>query len=275
MKYFWLILLFTFLAGCKSLNNSRETSMVNYMFEDLKINQIDSVALMDEPTVDSLCEDQPRVQAMIIRTEDPKIESGSENLTNVKRKIVDETVSTELEDPAKGILAYSVPTIMKVGKSYSVKLRISKEKDKISLIRNRESNSFQKDTNYSVTIESVRVEPLMTAELFGEAKSFEINLLSTELQSIEDRGFTEWEWQVVPIKSGVKFLKLTVRVRVKAEDTVVFKDITVFDKEIKIKSNISYSSSNFISQYWQWIMTTIVIPFVVWFWNRKKRERKS
>ena len=220
--------------------------------------------------------EEPKVDQLVRNIED--FGNGSQktkNLTDRKKKIVDLTDDSQISNPKEGIMAYSLPTEMKVGKSYQIKLRISKEKDKIELIRNNSSNNLQTDTNYSITIESVRVEPLMTAELFGDKKAFEINPVSTELQNIEDKGYTEWEWQVIPIKSGIRFLKLIVRVRVRVEDVITFKDITVFDRNIRVKSNIGYVSSNFITEYWQWLMTTIIIPLIIWFWNRKNKKRNS
>jgi hypothetical protein len=220
--------------------------------------------------------EEPKVDQLVRNIED--FGNGSQktkNLTDRKKKIVDLTDDSQISNPKEGIMAYSLPTEMRVGKSYNIKLRISKEKDKIKLIRNNSSNNLQTDTNYSITIESVRVEPLMTAELFGDKKAFEINPVSTELQNIEDKGYTEWEWQVIPIKSGIRFLKLIVRVRVHVEDVITFKDITVFDRNIRVKSNIGYVSSNFITEYWQWLMTTIIIPLIIWFWNRKNKKRNS
>lgn len=220
--------------------------------------------------------EEPKVDQLVRNIED--FGNGSQktkNLTDRKKKIVDLTDDSQISNPKEGIMAYSLPTEMRVGKSYNIKLRISKEKDKIKLIRNNSSNNLQTDTNYSITIESVRVEPLMTAELFGDKKAFEINPVSTELQNIEDKGYTEWEWQVIPIKSGIRFLKLIVRVRVRVEDVITFKDITVFDRNIRVKSNIGYVSSNFITEYWQWLMTTIIIPLIIWFWNRKNKKRNS
>ena len=220
--------------------------------------------------------EEPKVDQLVRNIED--FGNGSQktkNLTDRKKKIVDLTDDSQISNSKEGIMAYSLPTEMRVGKSYNIKLRISKEKDKIKLIRNNSSNNLQTDTNYSITIESVRVESLMTAELFGDKKAFEINPVSTELQNIEDKGYTEWEWQVIPIKSGIRFLKLIVRVRVRVEDVITFKDITVFDRNIRVKSNIGYVSSNFITEYWQWLMTTIIIPLIIWFWNRKNKKRNS
>lgn len=193
--------------------------------------------------------------------------------------IEDKTIQnkTELvENNSAGIMAYSVPEEMKVGNTYNIKLRITRENNKIQLVqgdRNIPINDIS--VKSVVTIESVRVEPIMSAQLISEESKFEISSSSTEVQNIEERGYTEWQWLIKPLKGGENFLKLIVKVRVKEDGQEFYKDITVFDKKISVKSNVVFSVKGFINQYWQWLMTTIIIPFIIWFYNRKKDKKKS
>ena len=193
--------------------------------------------------------------------------------------IEDKTIQNEsnvVENTSAGIMAYSVPEEMKVGNTYNIKLRISRENNKIQLVqgdRNIPINDIS--VKSVVTIESVRVEPIMSAQLISEESKFEISSSSTEIQNIEERGYTEWEWLIKPLKGGDNFLKLIVKVRVKEDGQEFYKDITVFDKKISVKSNVVFSVKGFLNQYWQWLMTTIIIPFIVWFYNRKKSKNKS
>ena len=174
-----------------------------------------------------------------------------------------------------GIMAYSVPEEMKVGNTYNIKLRISKENNKVQLIhgdRNIPINDVS--VKSVVTIESVRVEPIMSAKLISQESNFEIIPSSTEIQNIEDKGYTEWQWLIKPLKGGENFLKLVVKVRVKEDNQEFYKDITVFDKKISVKSNVVFTTESFISKYWQWIMTTIIIPLIIWFYKKKSEEKK-
>lgn len=195
------------------------------------------------------------------------------NTDNVK--IVDK-VKNDVGKIGEGIIAYSVPNEMIVGKYYSVKLRISKDTDKSKLILgDREIPINDVSVSSKITIESIRVESVMSAQLISEEVSFKIEPKSTEFQNIEDNGYTEWQWRITPLKGGSNFLKLLVKVRVKNENEEFYKDIIVFDKNVDVKSNALFSFKTWLSNYWQWIISTIIIPFIVWFYKKKSEEKKK
>ena len=81
--------------------------------------------------------------------------------------------------------------------------------------------------------------------------------------------------RLTPIKGGDIFLKIMVSVIVKSEEGTIKKDIPVYDEIISVKSNAIFTIKGFINQYWQWIMTTIIIPLIVWFYNKKKKNKES
>jgi len=174
-----------------------------------------------------------------------------------------------------GTMAYTVPEGMQVGKTYPVRLRISKTDNKVELIEgDRNITIYDSTVKSRVIIESIRVESIMSAQLISDSDKFQITPLSTELQNIEETGYTEWEWRIKPLKGGQTYLKLIVKVRVKEDGQEFYKDITVFDKNVDVKSNIGFSLWSFVQKYWQWMMTTIIIPLVIWWWKNRKTEKK-
>lgn len=196
---------------------------------------------------------------------------------NKNVKIEDRTKSDIIPDVIEqtGTMAYTVPSEMQVGKTYPIRLRISKTKNKIELIEgDRNITIYDSTIKSKVIIESIRVESIMSAQLIGDSDKFQITPLSTELQNIEENGYTEWEWRIKPLKGGKTYLKLIVKVRVKEDGQEFYKDITVFDKNVDVKSNIGFSLWSFIQKYWQWIVTTIIIPLVIWWWKNRKTEKK-
>jgi hypothetical protein len=210
----------------------------------------------------------------------PKVEvdkkENSKTKDKIKVEVVDNTTLDDITNESVGIMAYSTPEQMVVGKSYTIKLRISKEKNKIQLVsgdRNIPINDI--NTNSKVVIESIRVEPIMSANLISEDGKFIIKSASTETQNIEEKGYTEWEWRITPLKSGQNFLKLVVKVRIINENGDFYKDITVFDKNVEVKSNVVFSVKTWLSNYWQWLITTIIIPFIIWFYKKKSEEKKK
>ena len=193
-----------------------------------------------------------------------------EKKTNLK--VVDVTSKLKENDTTSGWIAYSVPEEMKVAKTYSVKVRISKKsgsQTKADLILGSADAINNPSLPSVATIEDVKVSGEMSAELRADAGAFDIKALSTPVQNIDNESYTEWEWVVTPKKSGDSPLKLIIRVK------DLNKDIVVFNKNIKIKKNVTVAVGGFFEKYWQWLMTTIIIPIFIYFWNRKKKKRNK
>jgi hypothetical protein len=277
MKYFIYILFLLILQSCvtsKELPTSvvieRESIEIDTNFIDSSFVEQDTiireVMLINQDSVVNQIKIKPKVEK----------EESIKKEDKVKVEVDDKTTLDDITNESVGIMAYSTPAQMTVGKSYTIKLRISKEKNKIQLItgdRNIPINDITIDSK--VIIESIRVEPIMSANLISEEGKFTITPSSTETQNIEDKGYTEWAWRIVPLKGGQNFLKLVVKVRIINENGEFFKDITVFDKNIEVKSNVVFSVKTWISNYWQWLVTTIIIPFIVWFYKKKSEKKKE
>ena len=285
MKNFIYILFILILSSCvtsKEVNNNDGDGSLKPNSE--KNNKRDTIfidSLFVNPIIKIKENKTEEIQAIVSETQNPpKLEvdkkENPKTEDKVKVEVIDNTTLDDITNESVGIMAYSTPEQMVVGKSYTIKLRISKEKNKIQLVsgdRNIPINDINTDSK--VVIESVRVEPIMSANLIAEDGKFIITPSSTEIQNIEDKGYTEWGWRITPLKSGQNFLKLVVKVRIINENGDFYKDITVFDKNIDVKSNVVFSIKTWLSNYWQWLITTIIIPFIVWFYKKKSEEKKK
>lgn len=276
----YVLLFFIILSSC-NVSKKLSNDSIN-VDKDSVIVSVDSSYI--ENLVDSVYiekDDNLEVNANIKEVDN--LNKDKHQIDN-KKKITKNTDNVEIIDKVKnnvekigeGIIAYSVPNEMIVGKYYSVKLRISKDTDKSKLILgDREIPINDVSVSSKITIESIRVESVMSAQLISEEVSFKIEPKSTEFQNIEDNGYTEWQWRITPLKGGSNFLKLLVKVRVKNENEEFYKDIIVFDKNVDVKSNALFSFKTWLSNYWQWIISTIIIPFIVWFYKKKSEEKKK
>jgi len=193
-----------------------------------------------------------------------------------KTKIKEETpIIQPKEVRPRGLIAYSVPNEMQVGEDYLVKVRISKQNNKtVLLVGDREIPIS--DNLEEVRVESITVSPIMSASLLSSKRDFEITTLSTEIQNIDDEGYTEWSWSVIPLQGGENNLKLNVKIRIKEDGNDYYKDITVFERKIKVKSNLGSSIKDFVFNNWEWFMGAIFIPLFQWLWllwKRKKEEK--
>lgn len=201
----------------------------------------------------------------------PNYNVSSYHQTSAEVVIVDNT--EKLKKISEGIIAYSVPTEMKVANRYIIKVRITKDNSEngktVLVIGDRHIPINDETVDSKVTIENIRVDKVMTSEILYDSLSFYVKPLNTKVQDVDSIDYTEWSWEVMPLKSGKGYLKLIVKV--KPTD----KDIVVFDRAIQVKSNIGYSINTFIGNYWQWIMTTIIIPLIVFFYKRRKKKKKK
>jgi hypothetical protein len=218
------------------------------------------------------------VKSEVLKDEEPKNITIKNTSKDVKKKVKSnnvEIVQPKKEVRPKGLIAYSVPDQMEVGQEYSVKVRISKQNDKtVLLVGDREIPIS--DNIKDVKVESITVSPIMSASLLSSKKDFEITPLSTDIQNIDDEGYTEWAWSVSPLQGGENNLKLNVKIRIKEDGNDYYKDITVFERKIKVKSNLGSSIKDFVFNNWEWFMGAIFIPIFQWLWllwKRKKEEK--
>ena len=178
-------------------------------------------------------------------------------------------VEDELNSLAKGQILFNPPQEMKVGVKERVEVRIAK--------------TITEDLNVGLKghgvpiIEEIRVGTFMRARLKGD--NFNIEALSEKDQLVTGEGFTQWNYNVTPLKSGIQSLSLTVTVRIKLPGNVEeTKEIEVFDREISIHVNISYTLKKFIENYWWGIITLIIVPIVLLIikirWDSKRKKRK-
>ena len=123
-------------------------------------------------------------------------------------------------------------------------------------------------------IEEIDVGTFMKVRLTGD--NFDIKPLSSEEQVVRPVRFTEWSWDVTPLKSGIQELHLTVTVRVLIPGQDEQKiDWDVMDKRISVKVNPSYTIKRFIESYWQWIAGTIITIVIAAIGIRKKIRREE
>jgi len=160
-----------------------------------------------------------------------------------------------------GSLVYHIPDTMIKKKTYTLRLRINRDtSDKsILLIDNGSVSTVIKTTS---KMEIIIVDPSPP-----EDKSFEIIKSNDDKQIVDNDSYTEWIYNVTPLKSGNLKLNIIISI-IKSGD----KKQVVYFKDIRVRSNPSADFFDFIKKYWQWMMTTLVIPLVVWWWRSRKKK---
>lgn len=263
----------------KSLSEIEDKELRNYFIEsgfsvrDVNVEILNSMRNRGLVSEKQYSEYRKQIQLGKV----PSISNNSTWIPDVENMdIIDKTKRDT--SSSKGTIAYSVPSNMIVGKQYPIKVRITKEKgkeiNKTLVLGDREIPISDVTLDSKITIENIRVERTMTAQLLSEDGAFKISKMNTDSQVIEDAGYTEWSWIVVPINSGDNYLKMIIKIKVVSGKEIYYKDIVVFEKNIKVKTNVSLGVKSWISQYWQWLMTTIIIPLVIFFYKKRKNKEE-
>lgn len=173
---------------------------------------------------------------------------------------------------SEGKIAHSFPDTMKCFVPERGVLRITKiEHDTILVERtNPRHGEF-------VIINKIRVSNVMSSELIDASKdsSFIIKPLSSEVQNIEEKGYTQWEWMITPTKSGSKTLRLSIKVLQSENGSVMTKDIPVFEEDIHVVTNTKESIIEFFKKYWQWLISVLFIPFLKYLYGLFIKKEKE
>jgi hypothetical protein len=116
-------------------------------------------------------------------------------------------------------------------------------------------------------VENIRTSRSMVVSL--RCEDFKIQALSDEEQIIETNDYTQWQYKVVPLKSGTHKLLVAITILLKVEDEEARRTLPVLEKEVIVKINPTYSIKAFVLQHWQWVIASAIIPIVVMLLTKK------
>lgn len=163
-----------------------------------------------------------------------------------------------------GDINYVVNDTMVVGEISIVNMTISKSVNKEILIN--DINTFNENNLFT---EVIRISPIMSARLIDpkNGENFIIVSITPEEQLIESDDYTKWQWQVTPLNKGNHKLTLTVDIIYETNR----KNIKVYDDFIYVynKDKLTIKLLNFFKNNWEWLLSTLLIPFFIFIYNKK------
>lgn len=165
---------------------------------------------------------------------------------------------------SEGRIVYKIPNVMKIRNTYKVFVRISKSKSTLSIY-----DSLSGEVKTSV----LPVTETMEAKLIDlspkDNKCFDIEEQNDGVQLVENGDtYTEWSWGVTPIRLVNSKLEIVISViRDGNKKDIVYEDTVEVEKDIK--EQILF----FLKKYWQVLMTSITIPFLVWLYKSRKEKK--
>mgnify|MGYP001565934752 CR=1 FL=1 len=167
---------------------------------------------------------------------------------------------------SEGRVVYKIPEKMKIRDTYRVLVRIAKSKSTMSIYDSLKGTVRTSVIPITSTMEAKLIDPSPS-----DHKSFEIVTDNEAVQIIEDgETYTEWSWNVTPIRVGNSNLKIVISIIRDGNK----KDV-VYEDSVEVEKDLPNQISFFFFKYWQWLLSTLIVPFGVWLYKKKKGEKEE
>jgi hypothetical protein len=193
---------------------------------------------------------------------------------------LDYIIYKELERIKSGYFIFNPPLVMKVGVKERIEARIT-EKTTENLYKKLNGKGIPQ-------LEKIEVYPVMSVDLEGEG--FNILGFTNDEQLLGSSDFTQWEWDVTPLESGIKILKPVIRIDIQlnlltGEEGFYLTEIEKLypsdEYTVIVTPNWTFSIKMFAKKYWQGItaVATIIAAFITGIFyvikNKNKPEMKK
>lgn len=252
-----LIFIILILFGCQK-------QKLPYLPNDKESVLLDSSMVKDDDLFKNVESEHGNGSSDPLTSEPPPTTSQNENYKRDTVQIYEKnsvTPSTHKLDV--GRILYVVPDTMLVMKDYEIVIRISQSSSSTIIYQNIKQIEKTKT-------EEIKTTSRMQVELIDPQKDcFNITSINSSKQVV-DSTFTEWKFNVQPIKSGTNKLDLVVSVFINGD----VKQLSYSD-EIYVKTNPKAQIKDFWFTNWKWIFEKLILPVVTWligFWMGKKKK---
>lgn len=101
------------------------------------------------------------------------------------------------------------------------------------------------------------------------ATDFDVTPVTPETQLVAADKSTEWLWELHPKKAGIHQVKLTVTAIVKVDGESSEHYLKKFEEVVTVEVHPVQVLLAWLSKYWQWLVSTLVLPFLLWVYKKK------
>ena len=157
-----------------------------------------------------------------------------------------------------GSILWSMPREMRVARRERVEVRIGD-----SSVLEHELRDGLKGKGLQ-NIDKLEVSRLMRVTLVSDENDFAVKPLNSIDQYIRDGVVARWDFDVRPLRSGQRVLRILVSIRMKVEGKDEVIDLPSYEREVHVAVAPIHTAGLFVSRNWQWIVGTIALPFVAW-----------
>lgn len=168
-----------------------------------------------------------------------------------------------------GAIVTLFPDTMAINELTTVSIRIAQASQKNTL---NQGSPYPNNPEQPIDI---RIGLEMEAKLIDSDNRFDIQPLSNSIQNIEDKGFTQWEWDVKPLFTGTYELKIIITITKDINGTQLTKSIPAFAQKVFIQSITPPPSAT--NSYSLPLLAglsaaaALLLGMGIWFWQKRKK----
>jgi hypothetical protein len=163
-------------------------------------------------------------------------------------------------------VAFNAPETLPEGESAEIELLLSLQ-DSIERLKEQIAEVGKREG------ERVRITDEMEASLTG--LGFQIEAITPERQAVSRRDVTRWKWEVVPTKTGVLTLHLTLTGFVDVAGERRPRAIRTFERTLTVRVTWRERVAGFVKDNWQWLWTAIFVPVALWAIRRQRSGNRA
>jgi mono/diheme cytochrome c family protein len=176
--------------------------------------------------------------------------------------------------------AFTTDTVMQVGNNYVANLVLSSG---VEVLKAQLEQIAKRNNPDSVFFwDKTLLKKYIAADLQAEDKAtFKIEpVMKLGSRELDSNSYLSWSWSVQATKENPNAV-LVVGLYFSNQKFTSFEESDNIDQEfhtvrvLAVKQSFFTKLGAFLSNNWQWLISVIVIPLVVWWWNSRKRGAKK
>lgn len=207
------------------------------------------------------------IEKEALERETRAMEEGSSFLYDDSRYEPFTTTEDVLDQLETAAMAFNMPQTADIQETLLAQLRVDYHLSAVQLSETLISNEGH------MIVEDIPVSKVISAVLVSP--TLQIDPLTPVSQALSTRRSTEWLWSIKPSESGKHLVVLTVNAIVKVDGEQAERAILIKNETMEVTVTTSYMITTWLKQHWEWLLSGLIFPLIVWFWSRKNRKKKS
>lgn len=255
MRYLPIILILL-LTSCSSYKSEEATPVVTQTAP-----RPAPMAPPPPPRVGAAMPQEPRVGSTAGEIAEVKV---SDKKTTSKLTVVKTSPDPIIAQLFRASMAFVLPETTNITEDIKAQLLIDPSTDDVSK---------QLTVKGTVTKSTIQISKVAIAKL--TAPDFDVVAITPEQQALTTTEPTEWLWELQPKSAGTHDVQLTVTAVIKVDGDKSEHHLKTFEKSVTVQITPMQVIKAWLAKYWQWIVSTLIVPLGVWIYKEKIKKKSS